>query len=306
MKNKYLKNASLKLKESYNVDLINDVLLLRKNRVTLYADTSNLEKVEMQVIAGDLCDIGLADKEIIYLDEVLNKFDINNKYGEVSGKIEFKNDIINQILDFSREINVTFPIISDNKRFWLRLNTLPIESEFKLNVFFFTNVTQYVVEEEMMFEKTHKDSLTNLFNKYTLDFHYGKRFKDDNFHVMYFDLDDFKNINDTEGHNVGNDFLVAFANVLLSHGKGNSLFYRIGGDEFVSLQFDTTENVISTAKKIIEETQSIRVMGSDSSITTSIGVIKATKADDLIRKADKLLYQAKRTGKNRFVFAEEE
>jgi diguanylate cyclase (GGDEF)-like protein len=306
MKNKYFENATKRLKENYSVDLINDVLLIRENRVTLYADTSDVNNIEMHVISGDLSCLGLPDKEFICLHEVLEFFDLNNKYGEVSGKEEFLKGITDQIFDFSKESNVTFPIISDKKRLWIRLNSLPIDTKKNLNVFFFTDVTEYVINEELMFEKTHKDSLTNLFNKYTLDYHYGERYKNDGFHVMYFDLDDFKIINDTDGHNVGNDFLIAFAKILIDHDEGKSLFYRVGGDEFVGLLFGNTDKIIDIAKSIIKETQEIKVQGSDSTLSTSIGVIKATKSEDLIRKADKLLYEAKQSGKNRFVYGVEE
>ena len=115
MKNKYFENATKRLKENYSVDLINDVLLIRENRVTLYADTSDVNNIEMHVISGDLSCLGLPDKEFICLHEVLEFFDLNNKYGEVSGKEEFLKGITDQIFDFSKESNVTFPIISDKK-----------------------------------------------------------------------------------------------------------------------------------------------------------------------------------------------
>lgn len=306
MKKSYYNNSANRLRQEYDIDVVNDVLLIRENRVILYAETSNYDNIKMFVISGNLSSFGLPDKESIQLTEILDCFDLNNKYGEVSGKEEYRKDIVGQISDFSKESNVTFPIISGEKRTWIRLNTLPLKNNKNLNAFFITDVTQYLIHEEKIFEKTHKDSLTKLFNRYTLDYHYGERYHNENFHVMYLDLDDFKVINDTEGHNLGNDYLKEFANLLLRYSNGKSLFYRIGGDEFVGLIFDSTDNVIEIAKNILSETTKIEVKGSTKILSTSIGVVKATKAENLIKKADELLYEAKQKGKNMYIFSVEE
>lgn len=125
------------------------------------------------------------------------------------------------------------------------------------------------------------------------------------FHVMYLDLDDFKPINDRHGHALGNEYLMAFANILKSYQQGYNQFYRMGGDEFVGLFWGSDEDIKTIAKSIIHETQMIKFPPDERGITVSIGIMKATKRHDVIRKADKILYDVKNKGKNRFEYVVE-
>jgi diguanylate cyclase (GGDEF)-like protein len=289
---KYFESASRTLRETYGIDVVDDILLGRKNRVVLYADVSNPDSVILHVIFGNLTLLGFRDSESIPFSALMSSFDFHNKYAEVAGKQEY----------FTQETDVTFPIISGGRRKWLRCIVFPVETHSGINVFSITDVTELLNGEELIYEKTHKDSLTNLFNKYTFDYHYGLRYRFPDLHVLFLDLDDFKVVNDTNGHPAGDHCLQVFSDVLQSFQHDYDLFYRLGGDEFVGLLFGTPEYVKAVAQEIIDETQKICLPNAEMKISVSIGIVKAVQADDLIRKADEILYRVKKAGKNRFIY----
>ena len=302
MKNPYFDHAIQTLQQRYQLDMIHDVLLGKSNRIICYADITDTKNVFLSVISGSFTILGLDDLPGIRLDELIGYYDPNNKYAEVSGVESHLAYIQNRVYQFFRETQVTFPININQKRCWITLDLMPIDKAPQLNVFFITDVTEGMNQEELNYEKSHKDSLTGLFNKYTLDYHYGRRYMWPNFHVLYLDIDNFKPVNDTFGHNVGNDYLQAFGTILKNYQTGYNLFYRIGGDEFVGLFWETDDKVKEIAQAIIEDTSKITFPVNEKGITVSIGIMKATKRHDVIRKADRVLYDAKNKGKNQYIY----
>ena len=119
--------------------------------------------------------------------------------------------------------------------------------------------------------------------------------------VMLFDLDRFKEVNDTYGHDVGDGLLSQLSHRLLSMGMTSGALYRLGGDEFAYLSSDLTENkAISLARNIcdvINRTYTINNTVID--ITTSVGIVISDterRSDYLYKFADLALYEAKNEG----------
>ena len=302
MSNRYFGLATEELKKKYDIDIIFDVILGRKDRVLLYGDISDRNDIELKVISGTLEYIGLPNGQSFILSELLNQIDLTNKYAELSGKKKYLDYVYGELFSFHKEIDVTFPVCIEKKRKWLRFNNFPVEKNKNVVTFFVTDVTELLDKEEMLYEKTHKDSLTSLFNKYSLDYHYGQRYQLPNFHAIYLDLDNFKIMNDTYGHASGNEFLRKFSIILKSHETEKNKFYRIGGDEFVGLLFESEEKIREITKNILEETRKIQIPNCDKNVTVSIGIIQATKREDVIRKADDVLYKVKANGKDNFLY----
>jgi len=127
--------------------------------------------------------------------------------------------------------------------------------------------------------------------------------------VLMIDIDHFKQINDTAGHAMGDEVLVAIAGFLASSIRAVDLVGRLGGEEFAILLAGTThEGVGLVAEKIRSGVESLRIDGwtdTHGPVTISIGCAcsrnKAT-LDDVLSAADDALYQAKRGGRNQLVF----
>ena len=123
--------------------------------------------------------------------------------------------------------------------------------------------------------------------------------------VLFVDLDGFKAVNDTAGHAVGDEILLAVARRLGSVVRSEDTIARFGGDEFTILCEDLDEAGISAvAERVLEVmAEPIQVLGAVMALSASVGVSLATRAgtlpDTMLREADAALYQAKRRGRNR-------
>jgi diguanylate cyclase (GGDEF)-like protein/PAS domain S-box-containing protein len=124
--------------------------------------------------------------------------------------------------------------------------------------------------------------------------------------VLYFDLDDFKNINDSLGHHAGDELLVAMAARLSECLRPGDTFARLGGDEFaIFLENTSLSNATSVAFRLLEALSEPFKMGSrDVLVHATVGIEFAeaatTKADELLRNADVAMYVAKSKGKARY------
>jgi diguanylate cyclase (GGDEF)-like protein len=118
------------------------------------------------------------------------------------------------------------------------------------------------------------------------------------------DLDHFKQINDQYGHGRGDDALAAVGAVLSATVRTSDFAGRYGGEEFLVLLPDTdTEGARRLAEKVRETIASIRISTVDRKITMSVGIAvlpdHALDADSLVRAADRALYLAKSSGRDR-------
>ncbi len=115
------------------------------------------------------------------------------------------------------------------------------------------------------------------------------------------DLDHFKTINDTHGHDVGDQLLVAFTAAVRANIRATDRFGRYGGDEFVLfLRGTTRELAMSVFERIQGALAAIRLPGLESPPSASIGAITVCHGlgvDEAIRRADAVLYEVKRSGR---------
>ena len=120
--------------------------------------------------------------------------------------------------------------------------------------------------------------------------------------VAYIDLDDFKMVNDSLGHQAGDALLVSVASVLQQSVRTIDCIARLGGDEFIVLMPETGQNgaraVVARIRKMLEEA----LKEGHWSSTLSVGLVTFAgvpdSIDELIRKADDLMYRAKKGGKD--------
>lgn len=168
------------------------------------------------------------------------------------------------------------------------------------------------LEEQKLKMAATMDKMTMVLNRETT-MEYIRRVlteEEDKRHVLFMiDVDNFKKLNDTLGHQVGDDFLVDFASELQRNFRENDIVGRIGGDEFFALMRNVS-GLLETEKKAQEILEVIqRVCGNYDSVglSGSIGISMYLEngryLEELYAKADSALYQAKRRGKNQVVFA---
>lgn len=128
--------------------------------------------------------------------------------------------------------------------------------------------------------------------------------------IMYMDLDGFKEINDTHGHDIGDELLVQFTRRVRENLREIDVFARMGGDEFTILLPRMEKLYVNVvAKRILQAIQEpFSINGHSIKITSSIGIAlypdHGVNVEGLIKNADSAMYQAKVNGKNDFQFAE--
>jgi diguanylate cyclase (GGDEF)-like protein len=116
--------------------------------------------------------------------------------------------------------------------------------------------------------------------------------------LLMIDLDDFKKYNDTHGHLAGDKLLREFAELFISAFRAADTVFRYGGEEFVIIHAETLkQGGVEVAKRILNLTK--RILPVSISIGLSCFPDDAKDKDELIKRADEALYQAKRLGKNR-------
>ncbi|MEM6811647.1 MAG: PleD family two-component system response regulator [Pseudomonadota bacterium] len=163
------------------------------------------------------------------------------------------------------------------------------------------------------------DPLTGLYNRRYFDVHMQKLLQKNEtsrkpLGILIFDIDNFKSVNDTYGHGVGDEILKEFAVRIQDKLRGFDMVARLGGEEFVVLLPDVTENMAYTvAERLrieIDKTPfQCNVPDGQLSITTSIGgtIVPAgtvAQADIVMKQADDALYSAKEGGRNVCYFHE--
>jgi diguanylate cyclase (GGDEF)-like protein/PAS domain S-box-containing protein len=130
--------------------------------------------------------------------------------------------------------------------------------------------------------------------------------------LMFVDLDGFKSVNDTIGHDAGDYVLRQVAQRMLSCVRETDTVARIGGDEFliIATEINTPENAAQIAKKVIHTvSQPFIFHGQQAIVGTSIGIAlfpdHGENVDQLIKQADEAMYKVKNSGKNNFRFVDD-
>ncbi|SCX76479.1 EAL domain-containing protein [Nitrosospira sp. Nsp13] len=180
------------------------------------------------------------------------------------------------------------------------------------------DITERKASERRILNLAHYDSLTGLPNRALLAdrmrvaIKYAER-QSTRLAVLFVDLDRFKPINDSLGHDIGDQLLKAAAQRMQMSVRSVDTVSRVGGDEFVVLlsQIGTTEDAARVADKLITGlSQPYGVEGHELQVTASVGICiypdNGTQPNVLLRNADASMYSAKEGGRNRYQFYSED
>lgn len=155
-------------------------------------------------------------------------------------------------------------------------------------------------------EIASRDSLTKLYNRYKFTEFYQSAYetmieRESEMSLIMIDIDNFKKINDTHGHNVGDNVIVQVSQTLVKNLRNIDIVCRWGGEEFVILlPTADIDNAALLAEKLRSYIEDLKV-DSVENITASFGIARVVEGDDLksvIHRADEALYLAKKSGRN--------
>ncbi|WP_404427884.1 EAL domain-containing protein [Ureibacillus chungkukjangi] len=179
----------------------------------------------------------------------------------------------------------------------------------------FTDLSERKRVEDQLEKRAHTDSLTDVNNRFSylqkmdLLLNEDSKLNEAQHAIFFLDLDRFKQVNDTLGHEIGDFLLVDVANRLKRLLGAKDIVARYGGDEFVLTLTNLRHprEAAKFAEQIIQEIEKpIKVNNQEIFVSTSIGISiyphDGDTTEELLNRADKAMYYAKQSGRNRFSF----
>ena len=210
----------------------------------------------------------------------------------------------------------------DGTLFWNEVSIAPVQNDAgppEHCVAIFNDITRARADAEAIAHQAQFDALTGLANRLLLQDRLGQAIanagrRHDSVVVVFIDLDDFKLVNDTLGHDQGDALLKVIAGRLQHSVRTSDTVARLGGDEFVLLLLNQSEHdgVLEThiteqmRKLLASIAQPVMLAGRELRVSSSIGVAMypqdGVDADSLLKNADVAMYRAKELGRNGFQF----
>ncbi|RUO44387.1 hypothetical protein CWE15_04225 [Aliidiomarina taiwanensis] len=212
---------------------------------------------------------------------------------------------------------IDFRIMRNNEERWVSVRGVPEPTHDGAVLWsgVAIDITQQKETERKLRELTLIDSLTGLANRRHFMAEIERLIKDGQRHhypfaLLMYDLDRFKRVNDTYGHDVGDEVLIQVSQLVSKRVRANDVVARIGGEEFVVLLPHTHLSAATELAENLRKRIGALEFNSDQgtfNVTVTFGVTCFTdsdqNADDLLKRVDRLLYKGKESGRNKVVAA---
>lgn len=249
--------------------------------------------------------------------DILSSFleSVVSEYHELVEKTFNLDTLLNAFAKGQRDFIIEFPTRStDGKIVWLQTKIyLLINADTDLCALLCSNnITKWKLEQERLLKQAQSDELTGLLNRRTFQEHtenFLRQRTPGNSVLMIIDIDDFKQMNDRWGHVFGDSVLALISEKMRKSFRKSDLISRIGGDEFMILAKGIKGSIKDGFLKkrlsdLQEELKNIKTPdGNHINVTLSIGGAQIQDGDtfhDIYKRADSVLYEVKKCGKNGF------
>ena len=304
-----IKREKEKLNEEHQ--FISSIIDTSSNIVMVLDHTGNI------VLKNKTCDIEAG----ITLEEntgqyIWNYFDIHCNEIELKDYLSDRSNLNTNIEKIIHSQCLSTNTMNGKQRvFEWQFTKLPDpEGHVKYIIGFATDITLHQIEKEELSQQAYHDALTSLSNRVQFEimleqFEQQSKQSGTPFTLLYIDLDNFKSVNDSLGHDAGDHVLITVANRLKKTLRDTDTVARLGGDEFAAIlaNINSKENAAFVAQKIINSLsepiiykQEICHIGA--SIGLSLYPADTKQLEQLMKNADLAMYQAKQAGKNTYRF----
>ena len=257
-------------------------------------------------------DYHVNDSQMLYVQvgKLVGRNMIESLPGEVSAKL--KVSMAKAMTDGGvRSFEYYLDLPMGKRYFEARVSHLPGQQQVVIIV---RDITDAHQAAELIRNQAYYDFLTSIPNRFLSLDRLSQMIKemerkDEKAAVVFLDLDDFKKVNDSLGHDVGDKVLVEAADRLSSVVRKSDTVGRLGGDEFIVLLGDLVDcfDAVDVVDKLLAMfREPFRIDGRELILTVSIGVSiypdNGSNATDLLRNADAAMYQSKERGRNTYSF----
>ena len=298
-------NSSLKSKIEQEVNKIKSILDAQDN-IIIVTNKEEITNVNKKFL--DFFGIGNFDDFISTKKNIFDFFE--EEFGFISKEHIDKQDSWIQYIQGLQEIDRIVKIkttLGEEKIFTIHVDYYEQQDDYY--VFSLTDITKFKEKSNILEYQASHDKLTGLFNRNKFDEIFAKEIKrtkryKNELSVIIFDIDNFKMVNDTYGHQIGDEVLKEISKIALDNVREQDITTRWGGEEFFILLPQTNlSGAVIVANKIKTSTQNHIFTEKSLKITASFGVTQFCIENDdektIITRADELLYEAKRSGKNK-------
>ncbi|MCW8831955.1 MAG: EAL domain-containing protein, partial [Colwellia sp.] len=294
-------------------------------------DISHIKKAEERLKLFARCIQNISDAVVIY-DRQFIAVDVNKAFQRITGKS--KNQMVGRTMSFSQYPNSFSQNIkkhlltqgswhgeiesirANGKKYLTDLNIDIIHDDTGSISHFvgvFSDITKRKETEAELRKLASSDTLTGLPNRSFFQANQARLVKNKiNHALLVFDLDNFKKINDSMGHQVGDSILCQVAKRMLALGRKQDTVYRLGGDEFSIIIEGTNDihTITSLAKNILQAIgQPFKLKNQEIVLYSSIGIVlfpeDGNTGHELLKNADTAMYHAKGSGGNKYQFFSE-
>ncbi|QOL24448.1 EAL domain-containing protein [Thalassotalea sp. LPB0316] len=294
-------------------------------------DISHIKTAEERLKLFAKCIENISDAVIIY-DRQFITVDVNKAYQKITGASRqamlgtsmkfvryseaFNQNVKKHLITKGSWHGEVESLRNNNELYLADLNIDVIRDENNNISHFvgvFSDITERKQTEAELRKLANSDTLTGLPNRSYFQAHQAKLVNNKTPHaLLVFDLDNFKKINDSMGHEVGDVLLCKVADRILNIGRKQDSVYRLGGDEF-SLIIENTNDIhtiTSIAKDILKTiAQPLKLKNQELVLYSSIGIVlfpeDGASPQELLKNADTAMYHAKDLGGNKYQFFSE-
>ncbi len=262
---------------------------------------------ELKAHSGEISDIAIFDELSKKAIEICNTADNNLPPSYIEEEVDGQKIIFGFSKHHSKVNGAMFVIAGNNEHNWHKDE----KSLFTGIVSHLGVAFEQIKNYERLEQLSNTDELTALYNRRAFCEEANKRLtiqkrQKNSCALLYIDLDNFKQINDTLGHATGDRVLQKLSNILQKNIRTEDFCSRLGGDEFaVWLENVSEDSANRQAKRILESVNDLRNIANDKEkpLSLSIGIAmsggdKILTLDELMEHADKALYAVKHDGKN--------
>lgn len=262
-------------------------------------------------------------KRIIYTNKVFFDFFISKNDLKDLNLIDYivDNKNINSVINLKKllEDGSTLILQFENKQYNIKkhfeVSMHIVNSDFYM--FELKDVDCIIEKRNELEEKANFDKLTKLYNRYPFEELFKEKYttlkKNDNkrnskidLSLIMFDIDNFKKVNDTYGHDIGDKTLIFVSTIIKKWVRSSDIVCRWGGEEFIILIEENISNAIKTAENLRNIFESDSINNTEiPNFTCSFGIVNVNDHESIeesLKAVDLKLYESKHTGKNKLSY----
>ncbi len=295
-----LKQINHIMKKNKNIQQLLDT----QNNIVILTDGENLHFVNTKFF--DFFNFKSLKDFKKYHKCICELFCENDKFFHL-GKVKENENWLDRIQELPHSERIVSMLAKDFSLHAFSVTINKFDDDFMILTF--TDISQTILNYIELEEKTIRDKLTGAFNREYFEQNYKNLLSDfnkDDFHfaLAILDIDHFKLINDTYGHDIGDEVLIQFVKIVEKYSRKDDIFIRWGGEEFLLLLKVHSKKDLQKALEHIRKVIELQEFSKVGHKTCCLGGTMYKEREDIketIKRADQAVYKAKEQGRNKVV-----